>query len=1151
MTAGVGHAPRLDVLSLQDHRLTTASGDELAIHLRAAVLAGRVRARDQFGRFVVEGGQGDESGSERSVGDLGLGSVLWPALNNVARKIPAWFFCAPAVTTEPSRDLRPAPTVTEPGKSTTRPNPQTESRGTRSDLAAQRVRVRPIGREDFAEDNRFRVLDPALSPNGAPLPKGWPGVVISTTQERVQREVFLPAGGGMLVAVNYGSTPEVGSQVFDTDASGALDQARKARLQSAMRIARIGLGAIAWQLTNSERDSLDGYGLTVGRGVVVTTGPPETTPPSVLSGPTATGGPGGRIPTTGGTGFQVGGAVDLSTLETPPRIDGQAGGIVVIDPATGRPKPPVGTTVVRPGTPPPPNGTSDPTVDRPSTPVVGASLVYAYASSERGGPLQVGCAGDKHEVGRTLDGEPINAEHLNPLAPWFMDPVRDGPIEFDRQPYSRPSAQPYRARAWLRWDPDYVYPFGAETRRGGWRFESEASFRVEILDPPPPKKPPPPPDPPKPPPFIEPGPWHVLTGPRIATPGGTSPAPFVELGQGKPPIPTGVGSAATGGAGTGVRSDPQDSVTPPFIEPGAGTLLLDALTDQSIQDALGTRTPNPEGLGTNVTGGTREATSGGTGQFPSGAQCLLPKSDDKTGMGPENKPKQYVSTGQSVIFGGGTYSRAQATARGSANLSTRMATGSEVTSKAEIAAPLVHHEAVIGAGGTQDWCRWQYEDRGSKSRHAVAKGGPVELPPDVTAADYLAGKTSPTGLTATRYVPPGYAQIAYADVDPATGAPSSGAVTSGTAGGSLVVEGVDDDGAALAVVELDGADGIVRMDDLDGATPAAGRPGYAVDGDAFYGVQADGTKVALGGGGTGSAFPGHSASGYASTYYPIGGETIQDTNWGPWGSCRITGGFNFTQFGFDETADGTRFMVLTADTYLRAFGAVGTLIAATDSWITDGWLVGMQAKLSGSANNNGYVTVLGVTTNNIQFQHRGLVGGNEGPFYSTFRIVESVVPYLVQVVSDGRFRLDYVFAFNFEDGDALLLWDGGVTVPDGAAFGPDGISINAFVRGVNVASPKEFVVGAFGSTNAFEIELFVYDPTDGVTEIGNTTFAYTASDTDYQQLSIPGSDLTAFGPGDVVRFGMRCTPTGFDDGSASYAQSARVQINNLRPDFSG
>lgn len=49
-----------------------------------------------------------------------------------------------------------------------------------------------------------------------------------------------------------------------------------------------------------------------------------------------------------------------------------------------------------------------------------------------------------------------------------------------------------------------------------------------------------------------------------------------------------------------------------------------------------------------------------------------------------------------------------------------------------------------------------------------------------------------------------------------------------------------------------GTDGTLRAADVDGATLAAGLPGFLTDGDAPYHLKADGTKVALGGGGGGS-----------------------------------------------------------------------------------------------------------------------------------------------------------------------------------------------------------------------------------------------------------------------------------------------------------
>lgn len=823
-----GHWPRLDKLVLQDHRDHVRGGSELAPHLRAVPHATRVVARDPLTSALIEQGKpGDVKGGEPAQGDLGLGSVLWPTESDDKRRIPAWFLCAPAVTTEASRDLR-QPTPSEHDGESTRERPAADP-----DAAAQRVKVRPIGGADHSPDDRFRALDAAMGPSLAPVPKGWPGVVLSATLEGRQVELFLPAGGGALVAVNWAGDPATSSVVFDEDDKGQIDPHRSARLPTLVRVARLGVdvGALAWQLTRSGKDGREGHGLTVDQATANPTlpgDPPPGAQPAPAPSPSA--------------------APDFSPGDT----------VVRSAPTAPVPAPGVGAgTEVRSD-----SGAGDNRTV--SLEHADEALVYAYASARRGGPFNCGHHEDKHRVGVTIDGEPINPQHVDVGAFYYQDQVRDGPLPFEGTPYSSPQAAPYSVRAHLRWDAANSYAWKDGDGIGGsvpglalgtWRLEAESFLRSIPLGDPPPKPPPPqPPQPPRgrgdpgpdPPPGVDPG---------RDPPPGWYPPPFGDDGIADPDPPPLIVTnpqefrhwPSTAGA---VRFNPtSDPVVPPP-------------EDHIRLGGSGTLEPVPEG---------------GTG-------AKVPLS----GMGPASQPGAIAATSQHLQFGGGTSHTATPIGRGVWDFSSALGTafgGLSPTQKRCLdGAPVVARSFAYGKNPAAQWCHWQYATKPGAGRQGTATGGVVEHGPEVTPAQIMSG-TIPTNTPAmTRVLPPGVAALAFGTPDQKTGEVKTGVVVDGD-GRSMVVEGRDSTGAAKATVELDGQDGLVRMDDMDGAAATPGRPGYAVDGDAFYGIKADGTKVALDGGGGG----GGGGAGYWGGY-PNG-----DNVW--WGNLRAISLTGITPIG--------------------------------------------------------------------------------------------------------------------------------------------------------------------------------------------------------------------------------------------------------------
>lgn len=1142
-----GHWPRLDKLVLQDQRDHVAGGSELVPHLRAVPHATRVVAREAMTGLLIEQGKaGDPTKGESAQGDLGLGSVLWPAESKDKRGVPAWFFAAPAVTVEPSRDLRP-PTPVEDDGTTTRdqgaPLPGTVAKPRRAQ-AAQRVRVRPIGDVDHSPDTRFRAIDAALAPNASPLPRGWPGVMLSATRETEQLELFLPAGDGKLVAVNHAGDPATASIVYDEDATGAIDPDRKARLHSLVRVARMApdVGALAWQLTTSGRDGLEGHGLTVDRGS--SRGPVLPDPSTGQALPPAPAPAPGRVSTPGGTApvGQVGAVTtedELVARGSPEPRDGQYGGAVVIGDA------PPETTRVRGTTEDDPPATTSrdgapPPDAPPGTEVQG--LVYAYASARRGGHHEVGHHDDKHRLGLTLDGEPINPDHVARDFFLYADRDRDAPIEDDGKPYSRPAPAPYRVRAFLRHDAEADHPFNGERRRGLWRLEAESFLRAVPIGDPPPRRPPPPRLPP-PPPVGDPP-------PRLRA----DPPPIVLDPTGQ----SGIGGYAPGGlvlepTGT-VRGDPLDGLP-------EGTLVVDGVPVLEGFDALDTGV-DPETHGARADPLAPRDEDG----------LLVPGGVPQQGMGPASRPGTIAATSQHLQLGGGLSQTATPIGRGVMDLSTALGTafgGLTPTQQRCIdGAPVVARSFAYGENPAGQWCHWRYATKPALGRQGTAAGGVVEHGPEVTPQQVMDG-TVPVGTPKlVRVMPPGAAALAHATPSQRTGEVVNGfledaAIGGGTVrrkhrnGSGTVGKGVAQTSAGrFATIDASDVEktaltpdgGVTMTEQSAPATPSSGGMEWYPKTDGKPYVKNDaGTETdltATGGGGSGSG--GGSVPGMYQVdgSYSVAGETIRDTLWGAWGPARIDGAFTFSRFNIDTTASGGRTFTFASTFATRsAFGGIGTLTASSGSFITDGWAVGDQVRITGTTSNNFDGIIVALTATVMTIQRPGGVLVAEGPLGATARIRDRIIPYIARD-DFSRYRTSWVMGCDLADGSFDVLWDGGITVPDTfLSFGPAGISIDVRVRGISTA----YVVGAFSSSTDFDVTFYVLDPADGTTEIP-VVVNYSASDTDYVTLTIDPADLTSVQAGDVLRVGFRVDNVTYG-GTGTSRMEAR--LTNLRPDFSG
>lgn len=121
----------------------------------------------------------------------------------------------------------------------------------------------------------------------------------------------------------------------------------------------------------------------------------------------------------------------------------------------------------------------------------GISRRIAHVGELRSGPVGVGAERDKHHFGKDLDGNPINAAHINTNAYFYTDVMRDAPLEFSNIPYPDPPIGPDRVKVFLSYDDDSKHKFFCGTREGLWRWWSTSFDCVTPGIPEPPSEPPP------------------------------------------------------------------------------------------------------------------------------------------------------------------------------------------------------------------------------------------------------------------------------------------------------------------------------------------------------------------------------------------------------------------------------------------------------------------------------------------------------------------------------------------------------------------------------------------------------------------------------------------------------------------------------------
>lgn len=576
--------------------------------------------------------------------------------------------------------------------------------GGRDTLSAQ-----PIRRSDYKGDSRY-VTWVEQQPTHLPLyPDGYRVVATSGTEETSQQNLLLPADGRIVCPQAWGPD-RMGTTVCDLVEDSTLGRGgvygvanRDAPIQTlnwVVRLPELGMlnteigNAVALNGTRTRQGGMAGFVPLVamtkfGKGAA-TQNPGESDPPVVT-------GVRGKVesPTGDGGGASAGGAVDPGQ-----RSD---------------------------------SGSSSDDGQTTAMPA-GAMTSVAFMSNEASGPWSVGYKDDKHRLGETADGQPINSGHIHIDAYFEYDEEMDGPHEHTLAEYPEPPLKGYPWVTQLRWDKKMPHAWVGGTAMGKWRRVTWVPLMTGGGDPPPGDVPPeddppgdvPPTGDPEPPPFPEP----TDPTPPIPTPttpaGGTRPS-------GKPPSVTGAWSGGTAaGARLGQSGASYEDRLPGVNARGRAGGVLGAspggASSASLSPGAGLESP---GDGASLLGDSwvRVSPDGLVGEQTVQAPFLM-------GMFSQTSRAQSVTIGQ-PDFRYQSHSHEFAAAR------------------------LAYQPAVMR---TESWAEepepgvWTYTQHPAKSRAVggTASGGTWHMPPEYDLVDYRAG--APRAITSSeslRGVTPG------------------------------------------------------------------------------------------------------------------------------------------------------------------------------------------------------------------------------------------------------------------------------------------------------------------------------------------------------------------------------------------------------------
>ncbi len=393
-TPAIADTWRSGYIPLQDQGFPIEGTTIRTRNMRHAVrIVNRLNQEDELGlgHYVI----GKYSNGQPMFGDI-IGGMIWQ--NETVeisggdreaslREIPAWAFAWPATIMQ-------------------------RRGGT--------IKARPLFDEKIEQDDRFV---PQVVVSRCPMGPGRSGVVLDSTMEEKQIELFLPADG-ITVSHWRGKAPnELSSLVFDIDSKGEIDDGRVAPFDTAWRVSRpidSATQALAWNITSSPSDQ--GFGMLVGRTLDI--GVPDSPPSEPIT----------KEPSASGS---IGDAYDkIST-----------GGGTAGD-------------------------------DYSDIPITAGGLSLAYGGVERGGPLYVGAgAADKHTHGFNADGEPVGPAHIQAAALFFATDTMDAPLEFRLQSYPGACIFQKTTEVHLTYDGKASHPYiggdgSAKTAPGLWRWHS-------------------------------------------------------------------------------------------------------------------------------------------------------------------------------------------------------------------------------------------------------------------------------------------------------------------------------------------------------------------------------------------------------------------------------------------------------------------------------------------------------------------------------------------------------------------------------------------------------------------------------------------------------------------------------------------------------
>lgn len=411
------------------------------VHLRTAMFMARI-SRDAdhvFNRNVpLPGTRGDVLGfslwgvaakQRDGATATGPGAAVANA-SQATRPIPAWAAAWAAVTTQATDD------------SDDQAIPQSSGGRTQERAAANAsaATVRPVFSRSWDADPRFLEKGAATPPGWPGLPKNWPGIVLVGTKEDSQEDLFLPLGGGPLVAINFAGDPTTASLVCDELPDGKIDKARRARLHSMMRVVRLlaaGKNAgngIAWNLAPAGQDRIDGGGLMIDlQGPTVS----PAQPPSISTT---------SQPTTTGT-------QEKPFIKTTQAFGVQATGFYGTRLQDGRKHPQTKSG----------NG-------GPNSSTTG--LAVAYMSRRFGGIVDVGDAHDIHRFGTTLDGEPENPAHVSTEV-ILRGPEGDAGLALEPNPYQPVKSYPFLSPVHFRFRAAGSHRFRGRILPGDFAWQAE------------------------------------------------------------------------------------------------------------------------------------------------------------------------------------------------------------------------------------------------------------------------------------------------------------------------------------------------------------------------------------------------------------------------------------------------------------------------------------------------------------------------------------------------------------------------------------------------------------------------------------------------------------------------------------------------------